>query len=162
MNNYFYRRKYFFNIAAALVIAMFFIGDRILKNIALNIGQGQIYPLIKDWLSFHYVPNPFISFSIPLSGLFLNILISAAVLSLVIYIIHLITAKKSSKTLIILLSFILFGAISNLLDRFIYGFVIDYLDFKYFTIFNLADIMISVSSIVLIFKIYGNNRKNSK
>ncbi|MDD2681080.1 MAG: signal peptidase II [Patescibacteria group bacterium] len=143
-------------------MAMFFITDRILKNTALKLGEGQIYPLIKNWLDFHYVPNPFIAFSIPVSGLILNILIITSILALAIYTAHLIIAKKSSNTFILLLFFILFGAISNLLDRVIYGFVIDYLDFRYFTILNLADIMISVPCIILIFKIYGNDRKNTK
>ena len=41
-----------------------------------------------------------------------------------------------------LLLAIIFGAISNLFDRIKYGYVIDYLDLKYFTVFNLADVMI--------------------
>jgi len=53
-----------------------------------------------------------------------------------------------------LLTFIIFGAISNVLDRLRYGFVIDYLDLKYFTVFNIADIMIvgGVLGLVLIFR----------
>lgn len=37
---------------------------------------------------------------------------------------------------------ILTGAMSNLYDRLLYGFVIDYIDLKYFTVFNIADVMI--------------------
>lgn len=151
MLNQYCQKKYSFNIATALVIAMFFIGDRILKNIALNTEQGQIYPLIKTWFSFHYVPNPYIAFSIPLSGLFLNIIIISAILSLIYYIIYLIIAKKNLKALIFPLTFILFGAISNILDRLLYGFVIDYFDLHYFTIFNIADIMIFFGVIFVLF-----------
>ena len=54
---------------------------------------------------------------------------------------------------VVLLTFIIFGAISNMLDRLKYGFVIDYLDLKYFTVFNMADVMIvgGVLGIILIF-----------
>jgi signal peptidase II len=159
MTKFFSSKKYYFNIAAALVMAMFFIGDRILKNIALNIGQGQIYPLLKDWLSFHYVSNPYIAFSIPLSGLLLNTLISSAILFLLCYIIYLIITKKNFIALILPLTFILFGAISNLLDRFLYGFVVDYFDLKYFTIFNIADVMIIIGTIYII--LYELSRKPS-
>jgi hypothetical protein len=37
---------------------------------------------------------------------------------------------------------VLIGAISNLYDRLSYSYVIDYLDLKYFTVFNVADAMI--------------------
>ena len=40
------------------------------------------------------------------------------------------------------MALIIFGAVSNLYDRLKYGFVIDYFDLKYFTIFNIADAMI--------------------
>lgn len=132
------------NIAGLIVVAMFFIGDRILKALALNSGQGQIFPLIKNLLNFHYVPNPYIAFSLPLSGWLLTIIITVFVLLLLSYIIYLILNKKSYKDLILPLTFILFGAISNLLDRYLYGAVIDYFDLRYFTIFNIADAMISV------------------
>jgi len=143
MNKYFYNNRYLQNIAGLIVIAMFFIGDRILKAIALNSGQNQIFPLIKGWLNFHYVPNPYIAFSLPLSGLLLTIIITVFVLLLLSYIIYLILNKKSSKALILPLTVILFGAISNLLDRYLYGAVIDYFDLRYFTVFNIADVMIS-------------------
>jgi signal peptidase II len=49
-----------------------------------------------------------------------------------------------------LLLFIIFGAISNLVDRLKFGYVIDYIDIKYFTVFNLADIMIVVGCSVIV------------
>jgi signal peptidase II len=36
------------------------------------------------------------------------------------------------------------GAFSNLYDRLHYGYVIDYFDLKYFTVFNLSDVMIII------------------
>lgn len=158
MNKYFYNNRYLQNIAGLIVIAMFFIGDRILKVIALNNGQNKIFPLIKNWLNFHYVPNPYIAFSLPLSGIVLNIIITGFILLLLSYIIYLILNKNSSKALILPLTFILFGAISNLLDRFLYGPVIDYFDLRYFTVFNIADAMIS-GGVLIILLIYAFPRK---
>lgn len=48
------------------------------------------------------------------------------------------------------LTILTIGAILNLTDRVFYGFVIDYFDLKYFTIFNLADIMITAGIVWLI------------
>ena len=55
-----------------------------------------------------------------------------------------------------ILFFTILGASSNFYDRLKYGFVVDYLDLKYFTVFNVADAMISLSVLfmayLLIFK----------
>ena len=81
-----------------------------------------------------------------------------AIFTLIITIIYLILNKIGQKLTIILLTTILFGAISNILDRFSYGYVVDYLELKYFTVFNLADMMISGGVIVLLL----NNLKGGK
>jgi signal peptidase II len=49
-------------------------------------------------------------------------------------------------------SFITGGAIANLIDRYNFGCVIDFIDLKFFPIFNLADIVITVGAIIIIFK----------
>ncbi len=51
------------------------------------------------------------------------------------------------------LALVLGGALGNLLDRFVYGYVIDFLDFYYlgwhFAAFNLADSAISIGAVML-------------
>ncbi len=145
------------DIAGLMVIAMFFILDRGLKQAALAQGPDQALQLIGSWLSFKLTFNPYIAFSLPVSGYLLNALISLIVLSLFLRIIYLIINKKKAKTYIIPLTFLLFGAISNLLDRYLYDAVVDYLDLRYFTVFNIADIMISGSVIFILIKQLRNN-----
>lgn len=140
------------NIAGLVVIAMFFILDRELKQIALAQGPDQSLQLIGSWLSFKLTFNPYIAFSLPVSGQLLNVLISFTVLSLFLSIIYLIINKKNATAYVIPLTFLLFGAISNLLDRYLYDAVVDYLDLRYFTVFNVADIMISSSVVFILIK----------
>lgn len=147
MNNFFLPKNKLENIAWLLVGAMFFIGDRLLKNLALNIGSEQPYNILGSWLKFRLVFNPYIAFSLPVGGQILNIILTIIIAGLIISIFYLIFNKKSQKSLIIPLTFILFGAISNLLDRYLYGAVVDYFDLRYFTIFNLADSIISLGVI---------------
>ncbi len=135
-----------------LLIAIFFIFDRLLKALALKTISAQPIKLIGDFLFFNFTKNFNIAFSLPLSGLVLNIILLTIITALIYYIFYLILNKKSEKLNIVLLTFILFGAISNILDRLSFGFVIDYIELKYFTVFNLADIMISLGSLVLILK----------
>jgi signal peptidase II len=152
MNNYLLKNRYSKNIAWLLVMAMFFIGDRILKQLALKQEYGQSMAILGDWLQFRLIFNPNIAFSLPLSGTILNILITVIIGGLTSLIIYLILNKKAQISLIWPLTFILFGAISNLLDRLSYGAVIDYFGLKYFTVFNSADLMISIGVLILIFK----------
>jgi signal peptidase II len=150
--NKFTTKIYLKNIAIILMIAIFFIADRYLKYLALNRHLEQPFKLLGNIFSFNFTANYYIAFSLPLGGQILNILISLIILALIYLIFYLIFKKNNQKSTIFLLTIILFGAISNILDRFAYGYVIDYLELKYFTVFNLADVMISLGAIVLILK----------
>jgi len=58
------------------------------------------------------------------------------------------------------ISFIIIGAISNLLDRVRYGAVIDFIDVPYFTVLNLSDIYISTGVIwILCFEFISRRRQ---
>ena len=147
------------NIAITFGIAIFFMADRALKTFAQSLDANTYFQIIKDILIFRFTPNPYISFSIPFKGIILNIIIISIIIILTYYIFYLIfnknnklVKKSDRKTIIILLTIILFGAISNIQDRLSYGYVIDYLEVRYFTVLNLADIMISLATAILIIK----------
>ncbi len=46
---------------------------------------------------------------------------------------------------------ILSGAISNIIDRFAHGCIIDFIDIKFWPVFNLADVFITLGVILFIF-----------
>lgn len=142
----------FANIAIALMIAIFFILDRILKILALASTTRPPLELVGNIFTFDFTANYYIAFSLPLSGPLLNITILTLIVGLLSIILFFTFSKKKHGTEIILLSLILLGAVSNIIDRLAYGYVIDYLYLKNFTIFNLADIMISGGALVLILK----------
>ena len=143
----------FLNIAGLFSVAMFFIGDRILKIAALAQGTGISRKILTPYFHFYLTFNPYISFSLPFSGLFLNIVLTVIVLLLATFIAYSLI-KKKNKNLLLPLTFILFGAISNLIDRYSFGAVIDYFDFRYFSVFNLGDTMITIGSAWLIIKLF--------
>ena len=57
-------------------------------------------------------------------------------------------------------SFILGGTIGNGIDRIFKGFVIDFINLNIinFPVFNIADISINIGFIILLYKIFKNNR----
>lgn len=50
------------------------------------------------------------------------------------------------------LSFIIGGAFGNLVDRLIFGYVRDFLDFKIWPVFNFADTIITIAIVLIIWK----------
>ncbi len=50
------------------------------------------------------------------------------------------------------------GAIGNLLDRIRYGYVVDFLDFKVWPVFNVADSAITVGAVILALCLLWKNR----
>ncbi len=123
-----------------ILIGIFFIAlDRFLKFLAVNDFLNN-KKIICDFFKFNFASNYNIAFSIPLMGWWLNILIILIIFVLIFYLLYLFKEQDSKKFSLLLL--IICGAVSNLFDRIKYGYVIDYFDLKYFTVFNLADVMI--------------------
>jgi len=145
------------NIAIILLIAIFFIADRYLKYSAINLGVNSFYKIIDGIFLFNFTANYNISFSLPLGGDFLIPIIILAILAIISLILYLIIKKKGHWLDIYLLTFILFGAISNILDRLFFGYVIDYLELKYFTVFNLADMIIVGGAVGIIIRNLNTN-----
>ena len=115
--------------------------DRFFKGLALAGVFTIPITVVGEWLKLSFSKNFNIAFSIPLGGAWLNILIFAIILALVYYFLA-VAVKERNYRLAVYLALIILGAASNLYDRWLFGYVIDYIDVKYFTVFNVADIMI--------------------
>lgn len=136
------------------IIVFFVLADRFLKILSLRGLLDRPVPLLGNIFALHYVKNFYIAFSLPFSGPILTAVIGLIILILLIYWLNFFIPNTKHQTLItnlVPLTFLIIGAILNFTDRVKYGFVIDYFDLKYFTVFNLADIMIVVSVIYLVF-----------
>lgn len=100
------------------------------------------------------------------STLFITIVSFLIIIGIIYY---LFKNKVTKKIEIVGYSLLLGGAIGNLIDRIVYGYVIDFLDFYIlgydFPIFNIADIGIVVGIIFLlvsmILEVYKNDNKRN-
>ncbi len=140
--------------ALCLAVIFFVALDRFLKILA---RQGAQANLLGEFLKFDFKANYYIAFSLPLSGIWLNMLIALIILLLSYYLAR--AWRKDQQGAALGLFAIIAGASSNLADRLHYGYVIDYLDLKYFTVFNLADIMIVCWTVFLLALINGYKYK---
>lgn len=135
-------------IIAIYPAIIFFIGlDRFLKVLALAEPARQ-FNLIGEILKFGFKANYYIAFSLPLAGRALAILLILIISALILLALFYRFRQEFDK--LPALSLIILGAGSNLFDRLKYGYVIDYFNLKYFTVFNLADAMIVIGVILLI------------
>ena len=132
----------------------------IIKN-AMNLYQSII--IIPNFFNITYVNNIGAAFSI-LEGKQLFLIIIGIIF--LIFLIINIRKEEINKLKLIYYSLLISGILGNLIDRIIYGFVIDFLDFKIFNMsfptFNLADTFICISVILIIIEslIGGKNAGN--
>lgn len=115
----------------------------------------QLYESIKitgDFFRLTYIENPGMAFGIVLAGpwffTFFSTIASLAI-TVILY-----KMRQERFVLRASLALVLGGAIGNLIDRFAYGRVIDFLDFGIgahrFPVFNIADTAVSIGMIALI------------
>ena len=142
----------------AILAVFFIIFDRFFKILAQTFFIDNKIEIINNFFKFNFAKNYFIAFSIPISGYILNVLIV-----IIIFLLLIILVKYIQKTQYVnsaYLFMLILGASSNLFDRLRYGYVIDYFDLQYFTIFNLADCIIIIGAVGLL-KALSTNTKNS-
>jgi signal peptidase II len=122
-----------------VIPALFFIIDRILKNIVKNGFSGENF-LFK----INYIANTGVSWGMLKGNSALLLWISIIILGGIIYFYDKLSAAKLGTNLIIV------GAISNILDRILFSHIIDYIDFGWFPVFNIADACITLGGIYII------------
>lgn len=131
--------------------------DQIVKILVSNyLILGQTIKIINNFFYLTYVQNKGAAFSILIGYRYILIIITFIFL----YYLHKCIKKQKSfnKLEIISYGLLLGGIIGNLIDRIIYGYVIDYFDFMIFNynfpIFNLADSFIVIGCIILVINSY--------
>ncbi len=133
--------------AALFAAAVFFVlVDRLLKAWARE--SRPVIEMFGDLFRFSFSKNSGIAFSLPLNEVLASILIGVVIAGLVGYFIFLLQKTAPFEAGFVLMAIL--GAGSNLFDRLKYGFVIDYFDLRFYSVFNLADAMIIVGLLGLL------------
>lgn len=130
-------------------LLVLFLVDRIIKYIILTKLPQEgvvIFPFFKFDLAF----NQNIAFSIFIPTWLIFFLNSIIIIFLTYY---LIKTVRVNKVVSFGLGLMIIGAVSNLIDRFKFDGVIDYVDFWIFPIFNLSDVYIIIGVILILLSI---------
>lgn len=140
--------------------------DQLIKILVKNaLVLNQVNVIISGFFNLTYVQNRGAAWSLFNGSRYFLILVACAS----IYLIYRFFIKdtKLNKFQMLVYGVLLGGIVGNLLDRILYGYVIDYLDFNIinynFPIFNLADICIVVSvALIFVFVLRGEKSENSR
>ena len=117
--------------------------------IKTNFQLGQSFPLIKNIFHLTYLHNFGAGFGILQQQKWILIFISLIVIGAIFY--YFDRIKEKEIFLQVIIGFILGGTIGNLIDRIVYnGYVIDFLDFRIWPVFNFADSFVTIGVIGLI------------
>ena len=151
----------------------FFIGvvcitlfDQLTKLIVLSeLTKVSTVELIEKVFYFTYCENTGAGFSIFAEHT--GVLAAVSCCVIVAMILYVVLKKPQSRVLNVALTFLVGGAIGNLIDRVRLGFVVDFLDFRLidFPIFNVADCFVTIGAalfIVYIIFIDGKQAKEKK
>jgi len=135
-------------------VLLVILADRVLKGYAINevALHGNGVAVLPGILRLRYTQNTGMSFSL-LSGQPVLITLLSCAICIVLF--YAIIRYKLTVLLKFAFGFTLGGALGNLLDRFMYGYVVDLFEFDFvrFAVFNLADASICVGVCLLIISI---------
>lgn len=131
-----------------LIIALLVALDQAVKLWALRFlaSVGSI-PVIRDIFHLTYVENRGAAFGVLQNKRWFFIALTVVIVSGVMYFIY--KNKGMNKYLKLSLDLVVAGAIGNLIDRVRLGFVVDFLDFRIWPVFNIADICVVVGGMAL-------------
>jgi len=142
-------KSYAFAIAGVLLLTLI---DQYTKLLAIQRLKGQPpYIIIQDVFQLTYVENRGAAFGL-LQGQRTFFLITGMLVLLAIILLYVVTVDRDQyRPLRICSLFVAAGAIGNTIDRVRNGFVVDFFYFELinFPVFNVADIYITVSMIML-------------
>jgi len=152
-----------FDIFLAIIVTFLVVFvDRLSKLFFSDLlVYGESLPIIRNVLHMTMVHNTGIAFGFfKDQGITFIVIPIVAVVLLVFNIYYYRQNNEAlSRIYIVAFSLILGGAIGNLIDRIIYGHVIDFIDFRVWPVFNIADSAITIGAILIAYKCFKLSAK---
>ena len=138
---------YFFVIVLAVVLL-----DQFSKLLAVKYLQAVTdIPIIPGIFHLHYVENPGAAFGMLAYKTQFFIISTIFIIFLILYYRHRIPLSRTLAHFGLAAQ--LGGAVGNLIDRVIKGYVIDFFDFRFWPVFNVADTAITIGVALLCWEI---------
>jgi len=145
------KNKGFRMIVDILVIILLVVSDQFTKYLAVMKLKGQAsVSLIDGVLELQYLENKGAAFGMLQNKKTLFIFMTVVMLFVVFYVLYKLPQKKKFVIWQIFLCLICAGGIGNMIDRVRLDYVVDFIYFSLidFPIFNLADILVTIGTVL--------------
>ncbi len=141
-------RKHLLLIVITILV---FTLDRLSKfYVSHFFSLGDSIPIIKNVFHLAYLRNPGAAFGLFPNQRYCFILLSIIILFSILF--YVIKAKKLTRFHQVAFGLVLGGILGNLVDRISNGLVVDFLDFRIWPVFNLADSALVLGVFLLIIR----------
>ncbi|HEX21301.1 MAG TPA: signal peptidase II [Actinobacteria bacterium] len=131
------------------VVLLVLAGDQISKLMVRRyLPLDQSKPIIKGIISFTHIKNSGAAFGILPNKQWLFLII--AIVAIAAAVLFILNNKEKGGLTQLALGLAVGGALGNLMDRFLFGNVTDFIDFHFWPVFNFADTSIFVGMFLLI------------
>ena len=145
-----------------IIVSLILSLDQLTKILATkNLVLNQSFAIINGILHLTLVHNRGAAFGILKNQIHLFIFTSLFAIFLIYFNLKNNTYKKYS-LFNISLGLILAGALGNLIDRLFLGYVVDFIDFRIWPVFNIADSAITIGAVLLGWSILRTEDKKVK
>lgn len=147
---------------------IFIVADQVTKQLVVNSMDLYQSIGILPFLNLTYVHNPGAAFSFlaDQGGWQRWFFTAVAAIASVVFIVWLSKTPRQQVLLSVAFALMLSGAVGNLIDRVLFGYVIDFIDFYgygyHFPAFNIADSMIFIGAALMILDSFKNSESNEK
>ncbi len=155
------RSQWNVSLALFVTLAVIFL-DRITKIFFSGVlGLGESLPVIPHVLQATLVHNTGIAFGFFRDQGIVFIIIPVIAIILLIFNVYYYRQNKEvlNRGYVIAFSLILGGAMGNLFDRITYGYVIDFIDFHVWPVFNVADSAITIGAVIIAWQCFQLSEK---
>ena len=135
--------------------------DQWSKHVVENyLYLGQSVPIITDVFHITLLRNPGALFGFMPGGRWFFIVIT--IISLAIMALLMIEIPRGKTFMKVGMTLIIGGALGNLIDRVRFGYVIDFIDFRFWPVFNIADTALVVGAVFFLYEFITYSFKNDQ
>lgn len=150
-------------ILDVMLMIVLIIIDQITKYLAvIHLKDKPALNIINEVLELNYLENKGAAFGMLQNQKIFFVFVAIIILGVIAYILYKTPDAKKYTIMHILLTLIAAGAIGNMIDRIRLDYVVDFIYFVLinFPIFNVADIYVTVATVILIFVLLFYYKEN--
>lgn len=137
--------------------------DQFTKKIAvIKLKDQPAFSIIDGVLEFNYLENRGAAFGMLQNQKVFFVFVAVVFLGVIVFVLFRAPAEKKYMRLHLLLVMIAAGAIGNMIDRLRLNYVVDFIYFVLinFPIFNVADIYVTVATVILVIQVLFVYKEN--